>query len=354
MASLPIEPEELISRLSHRPYYLIESMISPPDAADLPKHSSVQCKSTLPSMGILNKLPLEILFETLGLLDAQSLSRMSRVSAQAHNAVESLPAYSELLEHAPEALRALVQTELISLHSAAQLQATLRTERCQSCLEFGAYLFLPTCVRCCWECLSHNPALRVISSRDAEKSFGLSRKYMRLLPTTRTIMGQYGVSGNRLEHTHKLVSASMARELAISAHGSAEKLAKILPAKNSQKWVKEARFLQGRPFARDGDGRSAAPDQGDTLADGFFGVASLPFPSLRETDIIENGLWCRGCDRQLTRFETRRLSFHTIVGTEPQIPAAEHVPMLTGLARRAWSRVQFLEHVKDCYGANNL
>src|SRR5690606_28814019 len=57
----------------------------------------------------------------------------------------------------------LSRTKLLSLHSMIQLRRVLRSDRCECCPEYGAYLFLPTCVRCCWECLNANPSLRAIS-----------------------------------------------------------------------------------------------------------------------------------------------------------------------------------------------
>lgn len=97
------------------------------------------------SIGILDCLPLEILQWALNLLDFQSLSRVSHASLLAKRVVESLPSYRDLMEHAPQTLKALELTGLVHVHSAAALHDTLQSEACVSCGEYGAFLSLLTC-----------------------------------------------------------------------------------------------------------------------------------------------------------------------------------------------------------------
>lgn len=127
----------------------------------VPRNSEANLPNRASSLGILDRLPAELLDEVLGRLDFQSAIRFSRVSFQGRDMLCSLPVFRDVIKHAPHALAALSQTKLLHLHSASELYNALRSERCVLCPEYGAYLFLPACQRCCWHCLRSNPLLWV-------------------------------------------------------------------------------------------------------------------------------------------------------------------------------------------------
>ena len=149
-------PQELTSCLSHRPRYTLNGMISISVSAAEP--SAIQGDSSSSSIGLLDTLPLELLHSIFNMLDFRSLSRLSLVSIRGKVLIKSPPTYQNLIEHALRALTALCQTRIISLFSVVALHATLRSEQCISCGEYGAFLLLPTCERCCYECLCRNPS----------------------------------------------------------------------------------------------------------------------------------------------------------------------------------------------------
>ena len=219
MASRSLEAAELISRFSHRPRDLLESMIR---IAYPPKPSSVRRNAPCSPIGILDRLPPELLLAVLNLLDFQTIARLACVSHHVKKAVESLPAYRELMYHAPEALAALSQTGLIGLFSAASLRAALRSERCCTCREYGAYLFLPTCERCCWECLMRHPLLALVTATRSRRIFGLSpwRTHqlparLQRLPVFRSIPGDYGIGRHASPTSHELTSYKSMQEVAL-------------------------------------------------------------------------------------------------------------------------------------------
>ncbi|KAL2258470.1 hypothetical protein VTK26DRAFT_8212 [Humicola hyalothermophila] len=76
-------------------------------------------------------------------------------------AVRSHRQYRDLLQFAPKALLALAKTCVAHLHSVSVLHSALRADRCAGCRDFGPYLFLPSCERCCWNCLTLDPAFRM-------------------------------------------------------------------------------------------------------------------------------------------------------------------------------------------------
>lgn len=173
MSCESLELQDHVSLLSHRPHILLSAMITIPNP---PASLDTEIDTQGSSLGELDILPTEVLFFVLQALDLKSISRVSRVSRRGTVIVKSLAAYRNLLDKAPEALAALSQTKLLGVHSVSQLHDTLRADRCATCSEYGTYLFLPTCERCCWECLCINPAWRVISPGQAARYFGLSKK----------------------------------------------------------------------------------------------------------------------------------------------------------------------------------
>lgn len=362
MSRQDLDNEELLSLLSD-PYqapFLARTMIP---MCDPPKPMGPwQPQGDHSPLGVLAILPVELLHELLEKLDLHSVARFSRVSIQARTAAQSLPGYRDLLSHAPHALEALGQTRMVRHHTASQLIAAFRTEQCTICSAFGPYLLLPTCERVCWPCLRRNRTLRVISRETASEVFGLSEEQVRQLPTILTIPGIYGLAQEPNPYRHKLVSVRAAIELAISVHGSLESLSEAVRDRTyTEIRADEYRDLQvalelvvcGKYDAlftirEDRDMFSLGPE------DRYFGMASIPFPSLTSSHLVEDGLFCNGC----RWMSTKRPRFS---GLFPESAVDHVVPsgcdphwVLSGLKRRAYSRIGFLEHIKHCYGANQL
>ncbi|KAF4993949.1 hypothetical protein FDECE_13267 [Fusarium decemcellulare] len=317
-----------------------------------PMEANIQDRPS--SLGILDRLPAELLHGVLSELDFRSMTRFSRGSIRARNMLQSLPAYRDLMNHAPQAVAALGQTKLIHLHSASELLAALRTECCATCLEYGAYLFLPTCERCCWQCLRSNLTRRVISPTAAGRIFALLPKMVQQLPVMFSIPGAYGVARKPAQAPHKLVSVSAAKKLAMSIHGSVVNLIEVsVRRKSTGPTAYTTRYLEAAFLDSTTDSDPLMmPDQGGIGVDPYFGMASIPFPSLPTPDVVDTGLWCKGCEWMYERQKSRQLPAHVIANTVPV--ACDPDRVLLGLARRARSRMGFLGHIRSCYGARQL
>lgn len=211
--------DTIIERLSWRPPYIVHTMLPLPEPI-----KSVPLTRTLTSSsrGTLDTLTIELLHIILSLVDFQSLSRFTRVCHQAKTTVESLPSYHAMMKHASTALVALSRTELITFHTAATVHAALLSDKCLSCQKYGAFLFLPTCERCCHECLITQGSLRVITIRKARTYFGVSRKNLRQIPTMLSMAMTSYVTYQTHPTRLRLVSVKQARKLGISVHGSQE------------------------------------------------------------------------------------------------------------------------------------
>ncbi|KAF4958496.1 hypothetical protein FGADI_2420 [Fusarium gaditjirri] len=350
MLNVSPELEALISCASHRPRHLLEAMITIPDTQ---KPTQPTLAERVSSIGILDRLPPEIIFMLLGMLDIESIASFVRASFRGNTYIKSLQAYRDLVAFAPQTLTALGKAGLLNLHSVTELHAALRTERCASCVEYGAFLFLPTCERCCWECLRHNPSLRVLPPKEAKRYFAVSERHIQRLRTISVIPGNYGISRSPFPRSCRLVSVRAAKELGLMVHGSADRLSQAMTTKCKSAGLRaDGRFLQSDPVTSQNQDPLLLPSQGNIPTDKLFGMASIPFPSLSASGRLENGLWCRGCEITLHQYDSLRLPRRVLATLVPRNRDA--LLVLLGLERRARSTGSFLEHIKHCYGIQQL
>lgn len=346
-------PEKLISCLSYRPRHMLEGMITISKPA---QRSAIRRRSNS-SIGMLDRLPLEILQWALNLLDFQSLSRVSRASLLAKSVVESLPSYRDLMEHAPQTLKALGLTGLVHVYSAAALHDTLQSEACVSCGEYGAFLSLLTCERCCYECLHQNHALWAIPINQAKKCFGLSLNHLKQASILHSIPGVYSTARFSRRRSLRLVNVKEAKKLAIMKYGSMENLNTLvaLPARDTnekaQREIYLFQWLRKAPLQPLNLDLSKLPSEQNTTPDDYHGMAFIPFPSLM-SHVPENGLWCSGCEWMYRSYQLGKLPSNIVFELVPA--DVNPLSVLRGRRDRALSRTDFLHHVRHCYGAREL
>ncbi|KAM0307472.1 hypothetical protein ACHAPM_000191 [Fusarium culmorum] len=340
------EESEFKGMIRHAPNQTLPSITS------IPNQSRVYASS----LGQLDLLPAELLLSVLDLLDFQSLSCLSRVSILGKDVIESLPVYSEMVQHAPETLAALGQTHLLGHHRATLLHSTLRQSKCVSCFAFGGFLFLPTCERVCFECLYENQSLRMTSPAMAKQCFGLTDDDLGRVPIMHSVPGTFGL---RFQFAHKqvehLVSVKQAKKLALEIHGSDEELAKLRPTyrpgKVSMKDAAIFRHFHEASLDSPGCDLSRLPRKAEIVEDDFGGMASIQFPYLSDTG-IEKGVLCQGCVVTYSHYMQGILPPRTL----SQIVPADVGPYrpLLALLTRLWSQEGFLEHVHECYGVRRI
>lgn len=347
MSQRGTETEALVARLSHRPEILIQAMITISDPPG--PLVTLQSQNRPSSVGVLDMLPTELLQELLNHLDVRSLLRFSQTCYRANGLVGSLSSYRNLLKHAPDAIAALSRTKIIHLHSISQLHTVLRSPRCETCPGYGAFLFLPTCDRVCWQCLQFRKERLVVLRAIAGKALGLTEEDQKRLPSMCTIPGRYGI--RQLEYgqamSPNLVAVAHAMELAISKYGSWERVRETLSQQiTTGKGLYSVKQLQ--PLLRSDDYFDAdlVPRRGTSLVGRYFGRASILFPSLTRSDQVEYGHWCRGCQ---WISDQRDPTIDQIVEDHVN-PYRE----LLRMARTAYSLDGFLKHIEHCHGAQTL
>lgn len=354
-SSSSLGANSLVSKMSYQASYMFDFTFrwNFPHEPSLAKQSKRIWTGRVSSVGMLDCLPWEIMSNILGKLDSQSLAFFASVSVQSNMLARSYEPFQELAQHS-RMLGALHRMDLVRRYSVAQLNAVLRTENCVSCGEYGPFLFLPTCERCCWDCRRSNPLLRAISPKQAKKYFDLSMQHLQQLPFFYGQLGTYGPSAGPPARRGRLVTVQAAKALGLAVHGSAEKLAQATAkrCKSSARHSLQSRYLQTEPSVFQGQDPPFLSIEGDGPLDRFFHMVSLPFPYLSRSGKMETGSWCRGCDLILSWYTPRLLPPDVLADLVPSNSEPRRV--LLGLVSRARSKESQFKHIKRCYGARQI
>jgi len=344
--------KEVLRYLACRPREFVEGVISVDESTPFKVELAAIGRKAQSCLGLLDKLPLEIVYECFSNLDILSLLRLSRVCLRARTVVRGLPTFKRVIKHTGHTFQTLQKTRILSLHSVAVLDAALRSDRCASCDSFGPFLFLPSAERCCANCLVENQSLWMMSTAMAHECFALTSEQVQALPTTiRSIPGKYTISNVVVrKRAQYLTSARAAKVAALQYYGSLEDIPVHLPGFPNRKMSLYIHLQQAPllPLSQEYRSRSnllARPE------DSFGGMGAIPFPSLLDGR-VERGLWCRGCEYTWEK--------HCLEGLEPELLARcvpENVLSHSHFKRMramAWTRSEMVEHAKVCLSAEDV
>ncbi|TQV91478.1 hypothetical protein IF1G_09977 [Cordyceps javanica] len=214
---------EILDEYAYTPLWMVTGMVNIRDEDAPLRPRARSWATTRRDARPFNALPVEVLHIILGPPDFLSLPRSSRTSGRAHELVESLPAYRDLLRHVPKALAALGRMLILDIHGAQLLRATLYSERCVCCENFGASSSPITCQRACFECLAKKQAFWAMPRAEAAKCFDVPPKELKRLPAARGLPDRYLVMyGIKRSRPQRLVSGRAAEQLAMKLHGGTE------------------------------------------------------------------------------------------------------------------------------------
>ncbi|KAK3333802.1 hypothetical protein B0T19DRAFT_419186 [Cercophora scortea] len=252
--------------------------------------------------GALEVLPIEILHEVLLQLDLRSLTYLRLVNRRTMGFVDALPQYSDIIRHASNALRGILAIGTGSWISCKALHTSLCTARCELCGDFGGYLYLLTCKRVCFLCLSLNDVLLPLPPSHACRKFGLKRHHLADLPQMKTVPGTYSPNRKKILKSDTLVDHECARLAGINLYGS-------LAAMEQSVLQKQARMLEAynaRQTGRDSSGRPVRARRRPPALDPFDGqsgnphrfvaIARVPWLD-RASRRVERGFYCVGCEK---------------------------------------------------------
>lgn len=286
--------------------------------------------------GALDVLPLELLHEVLAQLDLRSLTYFRLVSRRASGLVDSLPEYSDIAKHASNALRGILAIGTGPYINCTTLHGSLCTARCEQCGDFGGYLYLLTCKRVCFLCLSKTEVFLPLAPSHACRKFGLDRHHIESLPRMMVVPGTYSPNRKKIASSATLVDYEHARLAGINLHGSlgameeyvSQAQARGLEAYRTR--LAEQKSDSGnrrprRPPALDPvDGKSGNPHR-------FAAIARVPWLD-RASRRVEHGLYCVGCERSSHRPCHWRILFSPVSFKEHlakcgEIRGGKHCPL---------------------------
>ncbi|KAI1174928.1 F-box domain-containing protein [Nemania sp. FL0916] len=345
MGDLTFRNQVLLCHLTHRPKHTLNAVIH---IADPPVREISELRERDSSVGTLDCLPPELIFKILNSLDARSVACFARSCYRSNIIARSLPSYSDIVKYAPNALLALRKVGLIGTYSVARLHRVLRSEKCARCSAFGAFLYLPRAMRCCYPCLRHNRSFQTLPDAHIKEYFDLSTEDIEHLPTLQPIPGQYNPINIPTPQSRSLMSVRAARKVGIKKHGSLAQMGMSVVTKFRWDNTVLSRILYYQGNLKNSPRVNREPSI-------FSGLAAVQFPSVSKSGKVEKGLWCKGCEYNFFLYKKRRLPQSAL--NELLIQNLERFgpeASLGARAHEAMSSKSFFKHIKRCYGARKL
>lgn len=241
-------------------------------------------------LGSLNLLPLELLYSVMASLDLCSISTLRMVNRQSLMTVDTFPPFKCINKHAHPALRGALMIHSAKWITCEKLFKIICTSECETCGDFAGYVYLITCKRVCFLCLSQDDNYLPYTFT-GRKSRAFSR-ILDILPHMRSISGIY--SPNEKQESRQLCLWD--RE-SVQQCGDLEVMKRV-----------------GRVASKAFDGKS-----GNKLR--FMAIVEAPVLD-HQTGKTESGVYCSGCRDSIGQ-------------------RSQHF-------RRRYSSKPFVSHIKEC------
>ncbi|KAH2761567.1 hypothetical protein KXW10_000389 [Aspergillus fumigatus] len=251
------------------------------------------------ALGALEQLPLEIINLVLTQLDIRSLTDFRRVNQRALQVVDSIPQYKAIIKHAPASLRGIISIGTGRWISCQDLYEKLCTAECDSCGDFGGYLYLITCRRVCFLCFTEKPDYLPLLRADAIRKFGLRHEHLTRLPAMKSVPGCYSPREIKVRTRLTLFDHDTARQVGVAVHGTVSTMEQYAlqmtfqrleryQSRKSQQTPGAGKSTPRRPRSEDEfDGRMSNPKR-------FVAIVRAPFLDVR-TGSSEWGSHCVAC-----------------------------------------------------------
>jgi len=252
------------------------------------------------NLGSLDLLPPELLNAVLSQLDLQSLTNFRRVNQQAMGLVNSVPHYQTVVKHASAALRGMLSIGTAKLKTCQDLYEKLCTANCDTCGDFGGYLYLITCRRVCFVCLSDDTSYLPLLRADVIRKVGLEPRDLARIPQIRSRPGCFSPNIKTCRKPLTLFDHDSTRCAGLAVHGAVSEMDKCIAkaAEQCRSDFEERKFvyqsighagIRPRP-PRDQDAwdaKSGNPHR-------FIAIVSTPYVK-PQTRSAEWGIYCSDC-----------------------------------------------------------
>ena len=260
-------------------------------------HARNTCACRMPntSLNTLDLLPIELLHAILPILDLQSLSNFQRVNRRATAVLKAVPEYRAVATYARTALVGSYSIGTSRFITCRDLYTVLCTADCEFCGDFAGFLYILTCKRVCFICLSQDERCLPLRRSHAVRRFGLERKSVDKLPHMRSIPGTYSPNRKRAKGRLLLVDFDSARCAGIAIHGCTTAMEQHVASSMTE----ELQSYNARTLA--GTGRRTRRLRTEDIFDAksgnalrFMAIVRLPhLDSISQN--LEYGSHCVGC-----------------------------------------------------------
>ena len=274
-------------------------------------------------LGPLEIVPLEILQMILLRLDIQSMTHFRRVNRRARLVVDQIPQYKQIVVHAPASIRGCLTIRTGFSFSCQDLYNKLRTADCDSCGDFGGYLYLATCRRVCFLCFTEKTDYLPLLRSDVIRKFGLRSEHLAKVPSFKSIPGLYSPRGIKCRRRLTLIDHSAAREAGIVMHGDSNSMKQYAP----ETLNKRLEIHQSRKATSTGGVKPRLPRSEDS----FDGFSSNP---LRFMGIIRAPVLG-------ARMGSPQWGFHCIACKPHHYGRPLHW-------RRKFTKESYRDHIREC------
>lgn len=258
-----------------------------------------------PSRGTLGRLPTEVLHAILRFLDVRTVLTVRRINNFYCYIVDGMSEYHLIQSHAPETFKVMNATKSSSFISLKDLFAefTRSPPRCYTCSDFGPYLYLLGCHRCCFNCLLTRSEYHLGLPSNVEVAYAIPKELLdqldqiyslptcRLWVCTTTSTGRYN-----------LVSIPAAQKFAIEIYGSldaAHLAADRLYDEAMVQWETQRAF-NGKSYNKQREPTKPHVLRANPLAPRYLSTAAplgamiFPFWDIPRQS-LEEGVYCSAC-----------------------------------------------------------
>ncbi|KAF2225347.1 hypothetical protein BDZ85DRAFT_92011 [Elsinoe ampelina] len=299
IASNKLSDEQILDLLSWVPH----EVRSYPD---VPKEDIKKCKvlwvdgEASSDMGMLDRLPPEIMDMVVTKLDPASLFRLHQTCRRANLMVHRLPNIEKMFKELlwlVSGLRAVGCRRKVKFLQAGEAMMNGRCSRCRR--SFGQWVFLPTLERACFKCISIKKDFRLINAETLRKAFNFTAGDLRQIGFYLTVPCRWQrdtyTSLDRFKE-RKLIPLQAAKKMALSKG-------------KTMKQYHQA-FIDQIPFRMKSMTdhqiqialmcHSHGSTEGSLLNyeshhDDFRGLASWPLPTVTNDGSLDYGYYCFGC-----------------------------------------------------------
>ena len=147
----------------------------------LPPSTSATCR-TSPSLGDLEKLPMELLHTVFRELPVANILSLYRTNSRSQAVLSSWPSLALVNQYGQNAIRALIASQSAHRYTFPQLESVVFSSECEFCQEHGEILYLLKLVRCCFRCLSTDRRLLAVNTTYAVNVLQVPSSELRKLP----------------------------------------------------------------------------------------------------------------------------------------------------------------------------